>query len=96
MVPVFSPSSAQGRRFLSRVARLPLKLFLKGMKLQPCNLTCLTARDAIIDADSVLTIGENLCELWKGFAKRGLGVSARQGSGTNARVQAFDLPKECQ
>lgn len=75
---------------------LALKLFLEGMKLQPCNPTFLTARDAIIDADSALTAGQNFCELWRGFAKRGLGVSASQGSGGTGRVQAFDLPKECQ
>lgn len=72
---------------------LALKLFLESMKLQPCNPTFTAARDAIIDADSVLTEGENFCELWKGFAKRGLGVSARQGRGGDS---AFDLPAECQ
>ncbi|GJJ14226.1 hypothetical protein Clacol_008488 [Clathrus columnatus] len=34
------------------------------------------ARDAIIQADQVLTEGENYCALWAGFADRGLGVNA--------------------
>jgi extracellular elastinolytic metalloproteinase len=35
------------------------------------------ARDAIVDADKALTGGENQCEIWKAFAKRGLGSQAR-------------------
>jgi hypothetical protein len=30
------------------------------------------ARDSILGADSVITGGENKCELWSGFAERGL------------------------
>lgn len=30
------------------------------------------ARDAILKADKILTGGENGCELWSGFAERGL------------------------
>jgi len=33
----------------------------------------------ILLADQVLTAGANQCSNWKGFAKRGLGVSAIQG-----------------
>ena len=44
---------------------------------QPCNPSFLQARDAIIDADKALTGGKNACEIWKGFAKRGLGEEAK-------------------
>ena len=30
------------------------------------------ARDGIIQADEILTGGENLCEIWEGFSERGL------------------------
>ena len=41
---------------------------------QPCNPDFPQARDAILDADKALTGGKNACEIWKGFAKRGLGA----------------------
>ncbi|PYH44577.1 extracellular metalloproteinase [Aspergillus saccharolyticus JOP 1030-1] len=56
---------------------LAMKLVVDGMALQPCNPTFVQARDAILDADVALTGGKNRCEIWKGFAKRGLGAGAR-------------------
>lgn len=56
---------------------LIVQLVLNGMKLQKCMPSFFDARDAIIQADQVLTGGENYCELWQGFASRGLGVDAR-------------------
>ncbi|KAH7110303.1 extracellular metallo proteinase 2 [Dendryphion nanum] len=55
---------------------LAMKLVLDGMALQPCNPNFVSARDAILDADKALTEGKNQCEIWKGFAKRGLGQNA--------------------
>jgi len=46
------------------------------MKLQVCRPSFFDARDAIIQADQVLTGGENFCELWAGFSARGLGEDA--------------------
>lgn len=46
------------------------------MKLQPCRPSFFDARDSIIQADQVLTGGENYCELWGAFAERGLGPNA--------------------
>ena len=54
-----------------------MQLVLDGMKLQPCRPSFFDARDAIIAADRTLTGGENVCELWAGFASRGLGVDAK-------------------
>ncbi|KAI0602059.1 Fungalysin metallopeptidase-domain-containing protein [Biscogniauxia sp. FL1348] len=66
---------------------LTMKLIIDGMALQPCNPNFIQARDAIIDADEALTGGENVCELWTAFAKRGLGegavYSTRNRTGSN-------------
>ena len=71
-----------------------MKLVLEAMKLQPCNPTLINARDAIVDADKALTGGANVCEIWKAFAKRGLGADARTtGLGSSVkRVDGFSLP----
>lgn len=61
---------------------LMVQLVLTGMKLQPCRPSFFDARDAIIQADAVLTGGENACELWLGFANRGLGPDATIRGGT--------------
>ncbi|KAM0513589.1 hypothetical protein ACHAPE_007639 [Trichoderma viride] len=69
---------------------LALKLVLNGLALQPCTPTFVSARDAILDADRALTGGQNLCELWTGFAKRGLGSGAKYAS--TARVESYTIP----
>lgn len=76
---------------------LASQLVMDGLKLQPCGPGFVTGRDAIIQADALLTGGQNACAIWKGFAKRGLGFSASQGSvqSINDGVQAFDLPPIC-
>ncbi|KAL6707019.1 hypothetical protein ACN47E_004969 [Coniothyrium glycines] len=69
---------------------LAMKLVLDGMALQPCNPTFISARDAIIDADKALTGGDNACQLWTGFAKRGLGVGATYSA--SRRTNSFLVP----
>ncbi|KAJ4366859.1 hypothetical protein N0V83_007387 [Neocucurbitaria cava] len=70
---------------------LALKVVMDGMALQPCNPTFVLARDAIIDADKALTGGENACEIWSGFAKRGLGALARYSA--TKRTNSFLVPE---
>ncbi|KAJ3337689.1 Fungalysin/Thermolysin Extracellular metalloproteinase 5 [Gonapodya sp. JEL0774] len=53
-----------------------LHYLLTGMKLQPCNPTFIQARDAFLLADATLGNKVHLCNIWRGFAKRGLGVNA--------------------
>ena len=72
---------------------LVMKLVLDGMALQPCNPNFVSARDAILDADKALTGGQNQCEIWKGFAKRGLGKDAKYNAAK--RTASFDVPEEC-
>lgn len=76
---------------------LAIQLVMDGMKLQPCSPGFVDGRDAILLADQVLTGGQNQCPIWRGFAKRGLGFSARQGSSksTTDGTEAFDLPVAC-
>ncbi|CAI6092755.1 unnamed protein product [Clonostachys chloroleuca] len=69
---------------------LMLKLLIDAFAIQPCNPSMVQARDAIIDADVALTGGGNRCEIWKGFAKRGLGAGAVTA---DPRVDNFDLPE---
>ncbi|KAH6588493.1 hypothetical protein BASA50_010719 [Batrachochytrium salamandrivorans] len=61
-----------------------------GLMLQPCNPTFLSARNAILDADASYYRGANKCEIYKAFAKRGLGSKA-----TSTRNNDFSVPPEC-
>ena len=64
-----------------------------GMKLQPCNPNFLEARDAILLADENNYGGRNVCNWWRAFAKRGMGVEA---TSTTTRVtEDFTVPAEC-
>lgn len=75
---------------------LTIQLVVDGMKLQGCGPTFVSARNAILLADQNNNGGANQCEIWRGFAKRGLGFSATAGT-TNVgdETQAFDLPVGC-
>jgi extracellular elastinolytic metalloproteinase len=44
-----------------------------------------------VDADKALTGGNNLCEIWSGFAKRGLGEGAVYAP--TGRTNSFDIPE---
>jgi Tol biopolymer transport system component len=76
---------------------LALQLVTDSLRLTPCNPGFVNARDAIIAADQALTGGANNCILWRAFARRGLGLSAKQNSTSNPRVDvvAFDVPSAC-
>ncbi|MCB1049828.1 MAG: M36 family metallopeptidase [Acidobacteria bacterium] len=76
---------------------LALTLVMDGMKLQPCSPGFVDGRDAILAADVNLTAGANRCEIWRAFARRGLGFSASQGSSGSRSdgTAAFDLPCDC-
>lgn len=73
---------------------IAMQLVADGMKLMPCNPGFVDARDAILLADTLSFGGAYSCLIWQAFAKRGLGLSATQGS-TNSRTdgsEAFDVP----
>jgi len=78
---------------------LLVQLVITGMKLQPCRPSFFDARDAILQADLVLTGGENTCVLWEGFSSRGLGPDATIRGGTpwggGVRTNDFEIPLKC-
>ena len=76
---------------------LALQLVMDGMKFQVCRPGLRRRPQRHPQADVALTGGANQCEIWRGFAKRGLGFSASQGSSNNRTdgVEAFDLPASC-
>jgi PKD repeat protein len=71
-----------------------MALVIEGLKLQPCSPGFVDARDAILAADVALNKGANQELIWKVFARRGLGFSAKQGLSTSRtdQVESFDLP----
>ncbi|MEO7984686.1 MAG: M36 family metallopeptidase, partial [Bacteroidota bacterium] len=73
---------------------IALKLVMEGMRLQTCRPGFLDARDGILAADSVLYNGRHRCAIWAAFARRGMGLSAVQGSSnsTSDGIAAFDVP----
>ncbi|KAI0402353.1 fungalysin metallopeptidase [Xylaria palmicola] len=83
--PTFENGVPNDGNFLSQ------KIVMDGMALQPCSPTFVSARDAIIDADEALTGGDNACELWTAFAKRGLGEGAEYDP--DERKVSFDIPE---
>ena len=76
---------------------ISLQLVIDGLKLQPCLPGFVDARDAILDADVADYGGANQCLIWDVFARRGLGLSASQGTSTSRSdgTEAFDLPPAC-
>lgn len=85
---------------LSHGNTLALKLVIDGMAMQPCSPSFIQARDAILAADKALTGGENYCEIYKAFAKRGLGYGAklsREDHWYEKRIESYTLKEgECQ
>ncbi len=58
-----------------------IQLVMDGMKLQPCLPGFIDGRDAILLADVLNYNGADTCLISSVFARRGMGVSADQGSG---------------
>lgn len=76
---------------------IAMQLVIDGMKLQGCSPGFVDGRDAILEADELANGGENRCLIWSVFARRGLGLSASQGSSASATdgTSAFDIPGDC-
>ena len=73
---------------------IAMQLVMDGLKLQPCSPGFVDGRDAILLADRLNYGGVHECAIWDAFARRGLGVSASQGSSnvTTDGVVAFNVP----
>ncbi|KAI9597673.1 Fungalysin metallopeptidase-domain-containing protein [Syncephalis fuscata] len=74
---------------------LALQLVIDGLKLQPCRPTFLSARDAILLAEQLLTHGLHRCAIWRAFSKRGLGVNALPTTSNSANIACNALPDDC-
>lgn len=83
---------------------LAMQLVVDGMKFAPCEPGFEDARDAIIAADAALTgdpsndvPGDNECLIWRTFARRGLGINAKQRDVQSKvdGVQGFKVPDHC-
>lgn len=74
-----------------------VQLVLDGLKLQECQPTFVSGRDAILAAEMNTTGGADRCMIWKVFARRGVGVNASAGSKTvlNDQVPDFTIPADC-
>jgi extracellular elastinolytic metalloproteinase len=66
-------------------------------RLAPRRPSFFDARDAIVQADQILTGGSNACEIWSAFADRGLGPDAALRGATpwggGIRIEDYSLPK---
>ncbi len=73
---------------------IAMQLVIDGLKLTPCNPGFVDGRDAILAADVANNGGANQAYIWAAFARRGLGVSASQGSSGSRsdQVEAFNTP----
>ena len=67
-----------------------IQLIFGGFSNQPCNPTFLQARDAILISDNMFYSGVHNCDIWAAFAKRGMGVNAKEYK------NSFEVPQECQ
>ncbi|KAJ3100387.1 hypothetical protein HDU97_002262 [Phlyctochytrium planicorne] len=65
-------------------------LLVFALKITDCNPTFLSARQAMLAANDYLFGGAYKCEIWRGFAKRGLGFSA-----SLKYADKYDLPAGC-
>lgn len=70
-----------------------LQYVIDGMKLSPLNPTFLQARDAIISAARASGGTTDANDVWAGFARRGIGFSARINTANSPAsvIEAFDI-----
>lgn len=80
---------AQGNRQM-------LEIVTDALSLSPPSPNFVQARDAVIQADLVLTGGANYRDLWSAFAKRGLGVGAFAPNAvtTGGVIESFGVPDD--
>jgi hypothetical protein len=76
---------------------IAMQLVMEGLKLQPCSLGFVDGRDAILMADTLLFAGANSCEIWRAFARRGLGLGASQGDPNilDDGIESYVAPDGC-
>jgi len=94
---VLQQACAQGKKDPANCPgnRRWIQLMFDAFLLQPGAPSMLDARDAMLAADVARFGGVNQTEIWRAFAKRGMGVNAfSNGSGDTAPIPNFDSPLE--
>ncbi|MBK8504142.1 MAG: M36 family metallopeptidase [Saprospiraceae bacterium] len=76
---------------------IAMKLVMEGLKLQPCTPGFVDGRNAILKADTIVFAAANSCEIWRAFARRGLGLGASQGQDTSVvdGTESYAIPAGC-
>jgi extracellular elastinolytic metalloproteinase len=74
---------------------IAMQLLFGGVMLQPCNPTFIQGRDAILKADRIYYSGRQKCDIWRAFAKRGLGEDASGSKWVHQVRNGFRVPSEC-
>ncbi|MEM7187679.1 MAG: M36 family metallopeptidase [Bacteroidota bacterium] len=81
---------------------IAIELVIEALKLVPSEPGLVDFRDAVLQADMVLNNSANNCLIWQAFAKRGVGLSADQGTTSGVpttavgdETEAFDMPSYC-
>lgn len=73
-----------------------LHLIVESLKYLPCRPSFIDARDGIIQANEVLYGGDGVCDIWKAFAKRGLGSGIQSNDDLSQNsADDFQIPPEC-
>ncbi|HEX2682624.1 MAG TPA: M36 family metallopeptidase, partial [Ferruginibacter sp.] len=74
-----------------------LNLVMQGLRTQQCQPGFISARNAILTADTTLYGASHACAIWRAFARRGMGFGASEGSTSsiNDQVVSFALPPAC-
>ena len=75
---------------------LALRLIIDGMKYSPINPNFLEERDAILLADRLTNGGNNQKEIWRAFAKRGMGFFAvsPESNASTGIVEDYSMPDD--
>jgi extracellular elastinolytic metalloproteinase len=74
---------------------LVMQMIVLAMQLLPCNPTYSNGRDALIQADHILTDGKYTCEIYTVFARHGVGPKALRIASFDTVKEDFTIPNQC-
>ena len=68
-----------------------LRLVMEGLRTQQCQPGFISARNAILRADTTLYAASHACAIWRAFARRGMGFGAAEGSTSSINDQTVSF-----
>jgi hypothetical protein len=68
-----------------------LRLVMEGLRTQQCQPGFISARNAILKADTTLYAASHACAIWRAFARRGMGFGAAEGSTASINDQTVSF-----